>query len=997
MNPKLLQSLVSVGLLATVALPLAARAAPPPPPSCAPVLDPATNRPRLVPDMPTVLPDRPRTPLPTPPLSATAVLPLEGELGVSQGAATYTIPIVVPPGRKMTPSFALTYSSHGAASTLGFGWSLSGEQRIHRCSSTFARDRSSRPVMFDQDDKLCLNGDRLVLDSAVHTYGQPGAAYRLEHDDWTRIEQQGALDDVSTCFMATRRDGRTLEFGGCSDPNAAELLIGQSAPWSWALRRESDLQGNEIDYGYSYFMTQQVLSRVSYTHHRGTQTPGTREVLFDYAERPDVTWRYIRGATLENVARLVSIRTQVHGSLARKYELTYAQSEASRRSLLVSVRACTQVDGSLACLPSASTLPTTFTYDDAVRTYTVERLPAANHLRERYAFLGDVDGDGINDRLRSEYPHDSGGTPLANHLELSSSGTSVDLATLGLNPRWSPGLTLSERSRDLDLDGRVDVEGRSGGFVAFTSFDPATRRMRPRTLTNIPEDVYYNFISLDTDGYIDAVTVSNGHVELRRQVSPYDGTTFRIDHIEPVSSCQTVKLVSDLNGDGTADIVVTDASHFPCAASDFILMSNPGSSGSPPTFSRVMPASLGLPRYLGTAKIKFLDINGDGLRDVVREQGLAGLVRNDPDVDSSDNGSAVWSNTAGAFRSVAAGVIPDRTGIFSAKGYAYVVADSNGDGRDEFLTPWAPVDFARSAPWSYFPNPNATEPIEYYTDGFAAPQYNISNSYGAFDRSVYSWRAIDFVMQAGGALSVRHRSTTIEAPGNNLSFHFNASGAGSLDGFSFIQPLWSGPAQPYPSWRVGNYVAPGAYNIGYGSFLLKSDAATVDRLLSVDRGAGLSETIEYRALSQSHGTACPGPLYTAQVAPGSVTNGRHLVDASMVVVARVERPDGLGGEVSTCYQYENGWWNAHGRGFQAFEAIHEVERVPGDTANDLRTRTEYHTDFPLEGRLRKKDVFLASDGPGVLPILETAQAWHSTCFTSPLGVQSCVTDRRTPG
>jgi hypothetical protein len=54
------------------------------------------------------------------------------------GAATTTIPIVVPPGRKITPSLALSYNSNAGPSPYGYGWDLS-LARIQRATKRGAR------------------------------------------------------------------------------------------------------------------------------------------------------------------------------------------------------------------------------------------------------------------------------------------------------------------------------------------------------------------------------------------------------------------------------------------------------------------------------------------------------------------------------------------------------------------------------------------------------------------------------------------------------------------------------------------------------------------------------------------------------------------------------------------------------------------------------------------------------------------------------------------
>ena len=166
-----------------------------------------------------------------------------GEAGVSGGAATYSIPIVVPPGRRgLQPELSLSYSSRAGNGIAGMGWSLSGLSSLHRCPSTLEQDGIIRPVMLDASDKLCLDGQRLVARSG--TYGASGATYATEIDSFARITQLAAgLASTAAYFKVELKSGEILYYGGnpsAADASATVVAGGVTLPTSWLLERKQD-------------------------------------------------------------------------------------------------------------------------------------------------------------------------------------------------------------------------------------------------------------------------------------------------------------------------------------------------------------------------------------------------------------------------------------------------------------------------------------------------------------------------------------------------------------------------------------------------------------------------------------------------------------------------------------------------------------------------------------------------------------------------------------
>ena len=157
---------------------------------------------------------------------------MPGQLDVdSAGAATMSVPLTLPPGtRGVLPSLSLEYSSQAHNGLLGMGWRLAGLSSISRCGTTAGRDGFIDPVDFDDNDRLCLNGQALIPAG--------DGSYRTEIDSFTKVVPAESNGVVS--FSAFTKEGWILTFGGTPESQLRlRNEFGQVADQTiaWALTR----------------------------------------------------------------------------------------------------------------------------------------------------------------------------------------------------------------------------------------------------------------------------------------------------------------------------------------------------------------------------------------------------------------------------------------------------------------------------------------------------------------------------------------------------------------------------------------------------------------------------------------------------------------------------------------------------------------------------------------------------------------------------------------
>lgn len=416
------------------------------------------------------------------------------------GAASYRIPLWVPEGRNgVQPHLALAYSSRGGDGALGLGWHVEGFSSISRCKRDYARDGKPRAIQFDDQDRLCLDGQRLVLVSG--TYNQNGAEYRTEKDQFSKILQVGADGEGPTGFLVYLRDGTRRSYGNAATSvagyrgdstafvqgNPATVVAARNnrdeptvtynthVRLSWLLASERDRYENEVRYQYvttsgggdTLHAVEVQPARIDYTYREGlSYGVADRTILFQYNlseadGRFDARDSFVSGLQLLNARTLRRIQVKgpdpVAQGLLREYRLDY-QNENGKRLLLTSFSEC---DGKGVCKK-----PTTFQWTQSDPTFRDEVTDIPHEITVRNA---DLNGDGRDDLITGDVqPNNSFGHRFRFGLAEANGTVGPSFGAFGLGglPFESDMMADEGGARFVDLN----LDGKAEAFIPMVGF-----------------------------------------------------------------------------------------------------------------------------------------------------------------------------------------------------------------------------------------------------------------------------------------------------------------------------------------------------------------------------------------------------------------------------------------------------------------------------------------------------------------------------------------------
>lgn len=467
--------------------------------------------------------------------------PVPGKAGVSGGAATYNIPINIPTGRLgVAPSLSINYSSKSGIGNLGMGWSLSAGSSIYRCPATIAQDGAFHAVDLSNEDRLCLDGQklkRIVTVTNTGAYLAANSEYRTEIDSFSKVVYDG------TEFTVYTKSGRIRTYRSVNND-----------PFSWQIKKEEDSFGNSIIYEYTqYGENENLLTDIWYTGEGDIK--GNRHIEFNY-ESYEYGISYQAGLAKENTMRLSSLKTYMT-QLIREYSFSFNPSNANNTFLLSEVNETAYDENGLnpVSRPLTEFLQwTDQTWDQNGENFNhfdykdISTSPGASisqavssELLNRAQLKADYNGDGIKEFMVTSRDQEK------RRLLFFNSNNQI-IASLGLNGTLGYRFANVEGNADFNVDGITDLMVITKGYNN-TCVDDRENALKIFTWKNSIKLDEKSFVEGNIEDYFDGIDYC-GTLDLDKFDSEDTTHDFDLD-IE-----KSKFFITDYNRDGMPDFIL---------------------------------------------------------------------------------------------------------------------------------------------------------------------------------------------------------------------------------------------------------------------------------------------------------------------------------------------------------------------------------------------------------------------------------------------------------
>ena len=592
-------------------------------------------------------------------LFATPVSNLNGELKVNNSILNYEIPLNLPEGISgVKPNLSLTYNSNGGNGYLGVGWSINGANSIiTRCSQNKLIDGQSHKfgINYDENDRFCLDGQRLISDLGVFTqtdYGKDGTEYKTRIDIYSKIISHETYNQGGPkWFEVMSKDGSIYKYGlykGEEGSGSAYLIVNGRKAF-WRLSQIEDRYHNKINFHYKtdYKKGESYISKITYAHN---------SIEFVYENRKDKQVSYSGGHIFNLSVRLKKIVVKSNDKVLRSYHISYLKTDPNdNRSFISSIKEIAA---------KQSIKPITFTYQTSDKSFFKQKGTIPYFKRDM--FFVDFDSDGIVDQLKVTKKYfifskgDGQGSftettkfkhHFYNHLQFADINNDgyIDIYAEMTTTDVSDGMTFVSKARWYINKGEIgkfktkdlDIQyGRSGQEQAFGHIGD----FNGDGINDILKIYQYK------DNQLAGIAKTQIDINYFTKSGTYTTKTVLTNLPIQLSVKSPLKIV-DLNKDGLSDIYIVKND-------EDIIYINKG-------FGKFKKYTINM--FASSSDILFGDFNGDGAIDIY-------------EVNGKKRDDAIWINNG--------------KGKFALKYHTKVrttfdklrVFDINGDGKSDILT-----------------------------------------------------------------------------------------------------------------------------------------------------------------------------------------------------------------------------------------------------------------------------------------------------------------------
>jgi RHS repeat-associated protein len=475
------------------------------------------------------------------------------------GGFHYSYPLTVPPGRKgMQPDLNLVYSSSDNAenSPFGYGWSISIPyiERINKDGVENLYHRTNFSSSLD-GELASTTGEYYgpkVEDGSFRKYQYVSSAY------WTITDKSGTIYTFGST-ASTRQD----------DPSNSNHV------YRWMLEKVKDTNGNYITYTYTKDNGQIYPNTITYTNKGGVN--GIFEIDFSREARPDnIATSSTFGFPVLTRYRTNEIQALIGSSWVKKYSLGYTTGDNSYRSVLDTVTETGKDEsGTTIALPAVDL------------NYQTSRKSWVNTVSASTSFPSFIDSGGTNQGVEIT---DVNGDGLADVIESRPGVKHININT-GDGVHW-----VDNQAATSSLPNIVDASGNDQGV---------------------------RFADVDGDGFTDIVQAQGGSYQVllnNRNGTGWTasaGWTSGLGDFVDSSGNDAGGRIADVNGDGLPDII----------AGSVRLNNGNGTGWTEATTTWNFPTAILSGTPLVDQGVRLADVDGDGLVDVIKsKEGSASKV-----------------------------------------------------------------------------------------------------------------------------------------------------------------------------------------------------------------------------------------------------------------------------------------------------------------------------------------------------------------------------------